>query len=284
MRFRAAVGILSVVFFAALGAGYLHSRFHRAPLSGPPELDSIVANLPAKPAEEPAPESPHESPSQPVVEKTAPEPCEPMRESAGDGSAQLKVSAGQWKKVMKEFHTAKHELSSWLGRVGTKHPPENISALQAKIEAIRLQRPPISSYPDLLWRGIALYTDDPQEGNVIRLGNGMAASIQKSPKKLRFELTRLLAQAWAPCELQKDPRLSSWAAAFWEPAMHCLGLSAMECKGGEYAESTWAISSALASRLSPQACSIAALNDDSIQQCLNQAFSISQETAWLEFR
>jgi hypothetical protein len=102
---------------------------------------------------------------------------------------------------------------------------------------------------------------------LIHVGSGFLTLFQKDRARARFELARLLAQAWSPCEIE-----SIRESAGWKGFLSCMGMSEdqMKCAPGAVSEATWAVSSAVASLVSSPGCAIPAFADEKSAACLKQ--------------
>jgi hypothetical protein len=77
---------------------------------------------------------------------------------------------------------------------------------------------------------------------------------QKFPQRSRFEIARLVAQSWAPCELERIGATQPWGAL-----LQCLNVDSGSCGVGSYSESGWAVSTAVAAFVAPPGCEVPAL-------------------------
>src|SRR5207302_109642 len=94
---------------------------------------------------------------------------------------------------------------SWLEKHRGQFPKEVAELMESDARELRLQRPPTPDYPDLAFRGIGIWTRPSGERPIIKLGSGFAKLVDHHPVRARFELARLIAQTWSPCELQRSP-------------------------------------------------------------------------------
>src|SRR5690606_26170291 len=137
--------------------------------------------------------------------------------------------------------------------------------MEERVRGLRLQRPPAAEEPDLSWRGIASLTED-SLGYMVRVGGGFIKLAQKDPPRARFELARLLAQSWAPCELTKN---GVDGAAIWAPLLKCLGVEEKAgCAAGSYSEAGWAISTTLAAVVANPGCTVPAFAEAERAKCV----------------
>jgi hypothetical protein len=197
-------------------------------------------------------------------------------ELRGDGMAETHFSNEEWTKVMDVFHESKTDLQGWLVAHKTEFPGGLSNWMSQQIEAAKVQRPPVSEEPDLSWRGIGVLARTgagTESVPLIRIGGGFVKMVVTQPKRARFELSRLLAQSWNPCDLPTG------AMATWEPLLKCLGVNQQDtskaCAAGSESEAGWAVASAVAATASPPGCTLPAFKTVS-------AFSCVTKTAWLE--
>jgi hypothetical protein len=161
---------------------------------------------------------------------------------------------------------AKDVLMGWIQHHKAKFPATTYEALRNQIRSLRLGEPGPSQDPDITHRGIGVWTKD-KSGPIVRVGPGFATLLKKNPERARFEMIRLAAQGWSPCELQK-----LGAAEPWSAYLRCMGIPDSEtgCGAGDYSEAGWAVSSAVASVLakpSKMGCTLPAFADDSHAEC-----------------
>ena len=197
--------------------------------------------------------------------------CAPI-EYAGSGPDAIRVDAGTWSRFMADYHQAKDELVSWLHRNSEVFPQALLSRMELEIRESRVMRPQAQVEPDLSWRGIAAWTR-PRAGTIvegerpalIQVSDGFLKLYQKDRFRARFELTRVLAQAWSPCELGNGKPLAAWNGM-----MQCLGFSGEQsgCTAGAMSETAWAASSAVAVLVAPPKCEVPAFSGAKFQACL----------------
>lgn len=186
-------------------------------------------------------------------------------EYRGDGPTSTKVTKGEWITVMDQFHAAKHDLLAWLEKRRHDLPEATALAMERQIRTLKIQRPPVSDEPDLAWRGIGVHTQNAEGEPIVKLGGGFVRLATKHPARARFEMARLVAQGWAPCELQ---RVSNTDAT-WSPLLKCLGVTELQsCGQGTYSEGGWAVSTTLAAAVSPPGCQIPAFKSPDGAKCL----------------
>lgn len=187
-------------------------------------------------------------------------------EFRGDAPEILEVTQEEWSRVMSAFHSAKGELLSWLNQNKAKFPAETHAQMGSQLRALKLARPPSKEEPDLSWRGIGVWSVDRNGAPVIRIGGGFVKMMRLDPSRGKFELTRLMAQTWAPCELE---RVS--AGNPWTPLTDCLEVDTSQgCAVGTYSEAGWAVSSVVAAAVADPGCSLPALKDARHAQCITQ--------------
>jgi len=192
-------------------------------------------------------------------------------EYAGSGPDSLRVDSSVWNRFMADYHRAKDDLVDWLHRNAESFPKAQMARMELEIRETRVMRPQAQVEPDLAWRGIAAWTR-PRAGTIvenerpalIHVSDGFLKLYQKDRARARFEITRVLAQAWAPCEM------GAGKFAAWDGLMQCLGVSAeqMGCTAGKVSEGAWAASTVVAALVSPPSCEIPAFQGDKYQACL----------------
>lgn len=187
-------------------------------------------------------------------------------EYRGDGPTATKVTRGEWITVMDQFHAAKHELLGWLEKNRHELPEATAQAMEKQVRNLKIQRPPASEEPDLSWRGIGIYTQNAEGEPILKLGGGFVRLAGTHPARARFEMARLVAQSWAPCELTRV----SAADATWSPLLKCLGVNESQgCGQGTYSEGGWAVSTTLAAAVSPPGCRIPAFKTPDTGKCVS---------------
>jgi hypothetical protein len=189
--------------------------------------------------------------------------CEQV-ELRGDGPEITKVSKEDWAAVMKTFHAVKADLLGWLAKRRRELPERTAAVMEKQVSTLRIQRPPVAEEPDLAWRGIAVWTLDSAGEPMIRVGGGFVKLVVQQPARARFELARLVAQAWTPCELARVD-----AGAPWEPLLKCMGVNEQHaCATGSYSEGGWAVSTVMARVVADPGCNIPVFADPSYAGCL----------------
>jgi len=193
-------------------------------------------------------------------------------EFAGAGPELTEVDASLWARFMVDYRQIKEELVGWLHQNAEFFPSSQLAKMELEIRQSRVMRPQAQLQPDLSWRGVAVWTR-PQAGTIvegerpalIQVGDGFLKLYQKDRSRARFELTRVLAQAWAPCELGNGK-----SSAAWDSVLQCLGFSKNQigCAAGVVSETAWATSSAVAVLLNPPACELPAFQGGKLQSCL----------------
>jgi hypothetical protein len=187
--------------------------------------------------------------------------CE-RAELRGQSPGSTKVSKKDWAKVIEQFHGAKRDLAAWVK--AQDFPKPIASALEERVARLRIQRPPAQEEPDLAWRGIGAYTaGNATDGPLLRVGGGFIRRVTDDPRRARFEMTRLVAQAWAPCELEKQK-----LTAVWSSLLGCLGAPAEACTDGSNSEAAWAVSTSVAYAVAPANCTVPAFADAKSASCL----------------
>lgn len=181
-------------------------------------------------------------------------------------------SSEDWKKIMDLFHETKDLLRTWLK--GTKKELFADSLAQwmtQQLDALVIMRPPSVEEPDLNWRGIGVLAHHDPAHPTIRVSSAFVKTALAHPSRGRFEIARLVAQVWAPCEFARANLTPPW-----DPILMCLGVPlTLGCASGTYSEAGWAVSTALAAMTSPPGCKIPAFDGPSYEKCLNLYSSLS---------
>jgi hypothetical protein len=180
--------------------------------------------------------------------------------------AEGRIGAADRRHLQASLNDAKEDLLAWVEHHHVKFPTGTYETLRNQIRALRLGEPGPGEDPDLGYRGIGVWTRD-AKGPVVRLGPGFVTLLKKDPERARFELIRLAAQGWAPCEL-----LRLGAPEPWSAYLRCMGIQETEtgCGVGDYSEAGWAVSSAVASVLAKPGrvgCTIPAFADEAHAEC-----------------
>lgn len=188
-------------------------------------------------------------------------------EIPGAGTSRVKASPEQWTKVMSEFHQAKRELVSWVDSNRVVIGQSGADEMIKHLKEIRIHRPPQLDEPDLDWRGIGAYSRDVEGAPMIKIGGGFISMMEREPQRARFELTRLLAQGWSPCELKRD----GLKAMPWKPLLDCLKLPSdgdAACPNTEVSDAGWAVSTSVAFSIATPGCRVPAMNDPQLSACM----------------
>lgn len=202
-------------------------------------------------------------------------------EYPGNGHQGGNLSTEAWSKLMKQFHDSKSDLLVWLGSQKKHFNEEQLAMMEGQVKAIRIQRSPHVDEPDLHWRGTVVLTRDAAGEPLIRVGSGFMTLLERAPARARFELNRVVAQTWSPCELER-----LHVGKPWSGLLGCLGMNseAEGCKDGSLSEGGWAISSVIASRTAPPGCTLPAMSESKVVACLKNfpappAESIEEDVA-----
>jgi hypothetical protein len=187
-------------------------------------------------------------------------------EYRGEGPEATKITKAEWGAVMDQFHASKRELLGWLEKHRHDLSASAAQAMERQVRDLKIQRPPASDEPDLAWRGIGVYGQNSDGEPIVKLGGGFVALTARHPARARFEMARLLAQAWAPCELSRVSALDTT----WSPLLKCLGYNeSQNCGSGTYSESGWAVSTTVAASLWPPGCQIPAFKVPELAKCMS---------------
>ena len=190
----------------------------------------------------------------------------PKLEFLGPGIRRTVISNADWAQVMQVFHESKDLLLGWFSHNRQNISSSTASELEKTAKRVRIQRPPATDEPDLAWRGVGVWSAD-DSGPVVRVGTGFIELLKKNRRRARFELVRLIAQGWAPCELKK----LNVGTSPWTGLTVCLGLEEQErCESGSYSEAGWAVSTALAAHVANPGCVIPAFAESTAASCVSR--------------
>jgi hypothetical protein len=169
---------------------------------------------------------------------------------------------------MEQFHGAKRQLLGYVEKHRADLPENVRQAMERQVHDLKIQRPPAADEPDLAWRGIGIYTLNSESEPIIKLGGGFVRLAIKHPARARFEMARLVAQAWAPCELE---RLAA-SEAPWNGLLKCLSVNdAQGCAQGTFSEAGWAVATSVAYEVSAPGCQIPAFRAPEQAKCAAHA-------------
>lgn len=185
-------------------------------------------------------------------------------EFEGDAPQRITVGKKDWDVVMDAFHDVKDDYLKWLEQHKTALSTEQMSQLAARVKFTRIQRPPSADELDLSWRGVATWSLDGSNEPLIKIGGGFLELAHRDKKRAKFELARMVAQAWSPCELK---RLG--VGEMWAGLTSCLKVEGADaCTSGSYSEAAWAVGSALAVQVSEPGCKVPAFATAEYGQCV----------------
>jgi hypothetical protein len=193
-------------------------------------------------------------------------------EFVGAGPDEVNVDPALWSQFMGEYHAAKADLIQWVAANRSRFPDQVIARMESEIRNTRVMRPQNQLEPDLTWRGISAWTrpragtmDANERPALIHVGSGFLELFRKDRPRARFEIARLLAQSWSPCELA-----GTRESAAWKDLMGCMGITEEQakCSAGAVSEATWAVSSAVAALVSRPGCQVPAFADEKTAGCL----------------
>lgn len=191
-------------------------------------------------------------------------------EFRGEAPELTHVTKAEWSVVMNQFHGAKDSLVAWLQAHRKEIPEPTFQLMERQVRSLKIQRPPAADEPDLAWRGVGVYTQGNESEAIVKLGGGFVRLAATHPARARFELTRLVAQSWAPCELGRAGTAES--AAAWNPLLKCMGVTpvigAQSCAEGTYSEAGWAVSTTVAASVADPGCQIRATRDPLLAKCM----------------
>jgi hypothetical protein len=189
------------------------------------------------------------------------------------GSQHTQISKEEWDKVLVQFSKSKNVLKDWLKNDAHSFSEEAVSFLGAQLEGLKLEKPPILEQPDLSWRGIGVFSRNDSGSGSILLSPGFVRMLVRKPTRGAFEFTRLIAQVWAPCELA-----DAGFQTAWDPLLKCLDIHDNQgCAKGTYSEAGWAVSSSLATTLTPSDCKLPAFQSNEKFACLKAHLGVRKE-------
>lgn len=187
-------------------------------------------------------------------------------EYRGEGMTGTQITPKEWAKVVDQFLEVKKDLGDWLGKNRKNFPEKVALTMERRLRQVRLQKPPVAEEPDLAWRGIGVFAKDQNDNPIVRLSPGFVKLVTKQPTRSRFELARLIAQSWAPCELARFE-----AQEAWQPMLSCLNVKeGNACGTGSYSEGGWAVSTAIATIVAPPGCTVPAFAQPEYAQCVKK--------------
>ena len=189
-------------------------------------------------------------------------------EYAGTGENAIAADRMLESRVQVAFSDSKEVLLGWLAQNRHRFPATTLAYLEGQVKTAKLLTGVADQ--DLQWRGIGVWTRNEATGEAtIKLGSGFYTLMKKQPARAKFELTRLIAQTWSPCELEKKKLEQPWSAY-----LRCMGFtgvgadpSALGCTPGGYSEAGWAVSSAVAVTVTDPGCAIPAFNEPARSEC-----------------
>lgn len=194
-------------------------------------------------------------------------------EYPGNGFQKTKVSREEWKVVTDQFHEAKRLLQTWAVKNKGTFTEKTQALMETQLQDLKIAQPPSLEEPDLSWRGIGVWVLDDLGAPTLRLSGGFVKLAMQDSKRSLFEMTRLVAQSWAPCELKRVG-----ADAPWNSLLKCLdSLQEQACGAGTYSEGGWAVSSSLAFELSPPGCVLPIFKNPEKKQCFQKMILPQQQ-------
>ena len=172
------------------------------------------------------------------------------------------VSKKDWEAVVKEFRDSKRRLLIWLEMNEAKVPRETAELMEFKIKSLKIFGAPWKKEPNLRWGRAGFFMVEKDGSPSLVVSPGFVELAKKDPKRSKFEMTRMVAQTWSPCELE---RLGG--APIWKELLDCMGLKSDICSTEGYSESGWAVSTVLGDRISPPGCRVPALQEAETKKC-----------------
>ena len=174
------------------------------------------------------------------------------------------VSSSEWKKTLDQFHLAKRKLQKWIQGQSAYLSVSDLVLLTKQVQEARLLAPSLNRDSDLRLRGMGFWERNDQGEISLFLSSGFVNLLVRQPERGLFEMTRLLAQALAPCELQ---RLG--VKASWRGLLSCLNIkNEMMCDRDQALEGGWAVSTSLATRVALPKCIPSVFLDAKQASCL----------------
>jgi hypothetical protein len=183
-------------------------------------------------------------------------------EFRGEGYKGTAISTQDWAKVMKQFHRSKRLLNSWLDQSSSRYSKQTVQFMRNKVKKMRVVRPPYIEDPDLAWRGIGVVLKSEKGQHFLRLGTGFVRMILQEPNRALCEMTRMVAQVWAPFEFE-----SSKIETPWGSLLKCFDISDQDAN----LEKGWAVSSSLAAVLSPPDCTLPVFKEIEKRVCVESS-------------
>jgi hypothetical protein len=165
----------------------------------------------------------------------------------------------RWDALKKSYWGIKADLEKFLVKHQLEIPQETWKQMRSSLKDLTIHKPSIELEADLAWRGIPVLTRDGEGKPMVRLGAGFMKLFREKPQRAKFELARVMAQVWSPCELS-----SHHADPVWTGLLKCMKLEGAEgCGQGQYSEAGWAVSTAVAQQVAAPGCTIPAFADAS---------------------
>jgi hypothetical protein len=175
-------------------------------------------------------------------------------------------SDAEWAPMLEMYRATKNKLIDYASQFEAELTPPVLEAMKEKMKAVRIYRPPGTDEPDLAFRGIGIYSQASGGTPVLRIGPGFVSLFEQHPERARFEMARLLAQAWAPCEFPAAPE-----GPVFNSLLKCLGVDQkLGCDPRGFSDAGWALSTALANAVAYPGCEIPGLKTESVRACIPQ--------------
>ncbi len=197
-------------------------------------------------------------------------------EIRGDGGPKSLVTPQEWSQVVDVFHHSKDLLISWMKSHSSQLPQGSAATLEKLVHELKIVQPVHASTEesDLSWRGIGVWVRDDQGSPLVLMGGGFLKLLKADPHRAAFEMIRLVAQSWSPCELSQHG-----VGPVWSPLLSCLGeVEEKDCSAEKSYENTWGISSSLAMTLETPGCQLPVFQDEKKKSCLRDLLERAQKT------
>lgn len=201
------------------------------------------------------------------------------KEVESDLLALEKASSGespaiQQEKIIQMFEDSQARLLLWLKRNENQFSHSDQMRMKKRVEEARLNWASQEHLPDLMWREIVIWNESHSEDQVeVTVSPRFEKLIRLQPRRAQFEMTRALAQSWAPCQMHPDQPVT-----IWTEYLNCMGMiDSGSCHFTSYSEAGWAISSALASVVAGPGCVLPAFTTGMRLSCLKKVAPLEKK-------
>lgn len=178
------------------------------------------------------------------------------------------MTASDRELLIEMFNRSKQQLFGWLYSQKERLGDGLVEWMQSRVAQTGMKLPPVDFEPDLVYRGIVVSTRDAAGAPTLAIGSRFPALVRTQPARAQFEMTRALAQAWAPCDTEAKTGAGNHP---WKDLLNCFGVKDEgACAAGGFSEGGWVVSSTLATYVSAPGCKLAAFADAAVVKCLAQ--------------